>query len=55
VLQTVSNARREPKVLQTVHKLLQSVAKRENLLIQPADAVTPFEHDPFSINRNLID
>src|SRR5450432_3636700 len=40
--QTVSDARRQSKPLQTVHKLLPSVANRENLPIQCPDAFAPF-------------
>src|SRR5450432_59216 len=40
--QTVSDARRQSKLLQTVHKLLPSVANRENLPIQCPDAFAPF-------------
>jgi hypothetical protein len=39
LLQTVSNDRRDSKLLQTVHKLLQSVAKRSNLQIKPRPCV----------------
>jgi len=42
LLQGVSDTRLLPKLLQTVYKLLQSVAKRENLPIRRPEALAPF-------------
>jgi hypothetical protein len=42
LLQSVANALREANLLQTVHKLLQSVAKHENLRIQRPGVLAPF-------------